>query len=904
MALEQEGADPDGDVLGLLSAQLEPAKGTALHEACRAGNVDVVRLLLLRGAPADLRDAQGKAAFEVASAECPAQKFGAVRAAFEAELFKRCASGDTAGAEALAYGGLDLACEQAGYSPWAWANLFEQTATAQRIEDIASGRVEAREAEQVPNGDSGPATVQEEQPVKEEARPKRRFRQGSDPQLLIWPPCRAHRWPSEASEEIPKLLLIFGRTSPLQVHLPALGLPAAAAVLRYLAACLELVSAEGTAAFGAQLLVPVARCPPSALLPHDLKASPADGEDGYQPDNLVLPSAIDLCLDASMATGTFRLKLTGSSTSGHVEIAGADAVALRLGIGQLRQLLLLHGQPASQGLCLPAVCLQATASQGSAVYLDIWKLPAEEQDLTLGHLLRWRIEQIWIPLPVGLLGSCAGQLAGRKAEFLRRIFQARLVCDEGGAELVPLVTEPWQAAPELLVEFLAQFQGCRQLGLRLAKTATQQVTQMRHLAALAGLGCSTLVGCIPMEDAHLVEDVCQLVVKSAGHGALAPRIALLLERSEASDEAEDEDFLDAVGLAAAYGVPVGTMVRASSASAPPLYVWHRQGIEARAVCLARLCRAAHAAGGDAGACCVVEVPLFAAPWCGAGTAWPSSWCSLTAFLAAGITRQPDVALSHLGLGQASSGGSGRLAELLQGQLLRPAPPGESSSSRAAMAKALWDSPSAASDAMSTALMESLLGLLGGRAPVLGNVRERDAVVVAANAWYAQLTERRQALRAFCPGTAPAAQLAPEASMPEAHAMLAAALVGLEWLRFACRLLLLLAKHAPERKTRTADAESNESQLQELREGMKALPPTKGSDVRNGFLALVHRTVSGAVDLPETGWWEDADDAVSPAFGSSAAADARRLAAEALWSGGLRLGAALDLQPWASLASTS
>ena len=28
--------------------------------------------------------------------------------------------------------------------------------------------------------------------------------------------------------------------------------------------------------------------------------------------------------------------------------------------------------------------------------------------------------------------------------------------------------------------------------------------------------------------------------------------------------------------------------------------------------------------------------------------------------------------------------------------------------------------------------------------------------------------------------------------------------------------------------------------------------------RNGFLALLHRTIHGLVDLPENGWWEEAE----------------------------------------------
>ena len=146
LAIEQEIAD-NGDVTSLLASQDE--KGTALHEACRNGHVDVARLLLLRGAPADVHDANGKAPFQVALAECPSAKFDQLRAAFEAELFKRCATGDTAGAESLARGGLDLKeAKQAGYSPWGWANLFDATATAERMEAIAMGHVDLDRCEE------------------------------------------------------------------------------------------------------------------------------------------------------------------------------------------------------------------------------------------------------------------------------------------------------------------------------------------------------------------------------------------------------------------------------------------------------------------------------------------------------------------------------------------------------------------------------------------------------------------------------------------------------------------------------------------------------------------------------------------------------------------------------------
>merc|ERR1719507_427947 len=133
-ALEAERADPSGDVAALLAAQVDPVQGSALHVACRKGYVDVVRLLLLRGAPAALRDGKGRLPYEVAAAEAPSEKLGAVHAAFEAELFKHCASGSVEDVAALIDGGVSLACQQAGYSPLAWAELFEQSEIVQYLE--------------------------------------------------------------------------------------------------------------------------------------------------------------------------------------------------------------------------------------------------------------------------------------------------------------------------------------------------------------------------------------------------------------------------------------------------------------------------------------------------------------------------------------------------------------------------------------------------------------------------------------------------------------------------------------------------------------------------------------------------------------------------------------------------
>ncbi|CAK0850434.1 unnamed protein product [Prorocentrum cordatum] len=139
-ALDEERKDPDGDVAELLAAQPvvpgeQQPKGTALHVACRAGHVDIVRLLLLRNAPLGVCDHQRKTPYEAAVEGAPTAKLAQVRGAFEAELFKRAAGGDVSGAEAIARalmaGGVDVSsCDQGGYTPVAWAELFRRPPVA------------------------------------------------------------------------------------------------------------------------------------------------------------------------------------------------------------------------------------------------------------------------------------------------------------------------------------------------------------------------------------------------------------------------------------------------------------------------------------------------------------------------------------------------------------------------------------------------------------------------------------------------------------------------------------------------------------------------------------------------------------------------------------------------------
>ncbi|CAE8720916.1 unnamed protein product, partial [Polarella glacialis] len=226
-------------------------------------------------------------------------------------------------------------------------------------------------------------------------------------------------------------------------------------------------------------------------------------------------------------------------------------------------------------------------------------------------------------------------------------------------------------------------------------------------------------------------------------------------------------------------------------------------------------------------------------------------------------------------------------------------PSSASKASLGLAMELWDG-GASCEPIPAELLRSLLQLLRGKLPALGSEKDRELTVAAANAWFAQFSARQQRLRSHSSDD--------EVSGHSMAAMQTAALVGLEWLRYACRLLLLLAKHTPlQRPLPSENGAAGDARLLELRRALQELPPTKCSDVRNGFLAMVHRTTTGVMDRRQPGWWEEQDSEDgglppnSPAF---AAAVARRVAAEALWAGGLRLGAALDLAPWAGLESQS
>merc|ERR1719476_757936 len=106
------------------------------------------------------------------------------------------------------------------------------------------------------------------------------------------------------------------------------------------------------------------------------------------------------------------------------------------------------------------------------------------------------------------------------------------------------------------------------------------------------------------------------------------------------------------------------------------------------------------------------------------------------------------------------------------------------------------------------------------------------------------------------------------------------LIGVEWLRYACRLLLLCKKYAPPERGCRGD----------IREALRCMPLGKQSDSRNKFLSLLEQTHIGGAALRARPGTEE--------FGTEMGTnlpDAE--GAAALWRGGLRLGALLDLEPW-------
>eukprot|EP00439_Symbiodinium_sp_Y106_P071763 s1878_g12.t8 len=823
LAIEQEiaaettgGASLEEVTKALLAWQNEE-KGTALHEACRAGHVDVVRLLLLRGAPANERDALGRAAYQVAVSEGPAERSCQLQAAFEAELFKRCAQGDLAGAEALAVGGIDLNCEQAGYSPWAWAELFGQSSLAERMQELAHGGApEAPEA----RSPLGSASCPESAASSSASSPSSKPSSASPACLPLWPAMSAY-----LDEDV----WLGGRQ--VTVFMPLLDWTRAGSLRDELSFCLQALCGEGG-------------CEPQLRVP--------GGCHGSDQELLV-----DVWMDEKSGSGNSAYELRVQSSELHVTAGSLQA--LYVALESLRQLLKFHaggaGGPRSGAgriLRLPRLHAWGRCTGLFSIFLELWRLEPQEQVLALRQLRGRGARQICAPVPT---------LDG----LAPRIWKLRRTCSELDVELVPIL------ASSASIELLAQFQGCSQIGCRSGEPAELLAMWQKMMAAglLGGAGGARL--CAVLDDEASGAPWAAAAPSAAPSAAAAPRgskagarledllaceggipssrFAVLFEtRLEADAEVLNVRAVKAVKAASrlqARGVSSGLLVR--SPSTLPFHVWHWQPLPGTAAALAQLTRQVQLAQLSE---VLLEVPVFGAPWAGPGTAWRPSWCPLFAFLAGA----KDVEALE-GLQQPSS------RRLLLCGLFKDAPSEElvhGSSGRA---------PS------SPSLLELLAGLLPQSLD-----EDRDGCISSANAWYAHLSERRQRLREFLEGHEAVSQheRAKCELLPESRLLIASALTGVEWLRFSCRLLLLLAKHSEKHAP-----EKQKAKESKLHAALQALPPAKGSDVRNGFLSLLHQTSSEFEEI------ETPESEVSLPL----------QAAQALWQGGLRLGAALDLPPW-------
>eukprot|EP00439_Symbiodinium_sp_Y106_P071793 s1878_g12.t30 len=852
LAAETTGGASLEEVTKALLAWQNEEKGTALHEACRAGHVDVVRLLLLRGAPANERDALGRAAYQVAVSEGPAERSCQLQAAFEAELFKRCAQGDLAGELrtaagrgdptqfGLPFGGrrrglgrrrhrLELRAgrlQPLGLGRALWSELPGRAhAGALRsplFADWAQCELAHGGAPEAPEARSplGSASCPESAASSSASSPSSKPSSASPACLPLWPAMSAY-----LDEDV----WLGGRQ--VTVFMPLLDWTRAGSLRDELSFCLQALCGEGG-------------CEPQLRVP--------GGCHGSDQELLV-----DVWMDEKSGSGNSAYELRVQSSELHVTAGSLQA--LYVALESLRQLLKFHaggaGGPRSGAgriLRLPRLHAWGRCTGLFSIFLELWRLEPQEQVLALRQLRGRGARQICAPVPT---------LDG----LAPRIWKLRRTCSELDVELVPIL------ASSASIELLAQFQGCSQIGCRSGEPAELLAMWQKMMAAglLGGAGGARL--CAVLDDEASGAPWAAAAPSAAPSAAAAPRgskagarledllaceggipssrFAVLFEtRLEADAEVLNVRAVKAVKAASrlqARGVSSGLLVR--SPSTLPFHVWHWQPLPGTAAALAQLTRQVQLAQLSE---VLLEVPVFGAPWAGPGTAWRPSWCPLFAFLAGA----KDVEALE-GLQQPSS------RRLLLCGLFKDAPSEElvhGSSGRA---------PS------SPSLLELLAGLLPQSLD-----EDRDGCISSANAWYAHLSERRQRLREFLEGHEAVSQheRAKCELLPESRLLIASALTGVEWLRFSCRLLLLLAKHSEKHAP-----EKQKAKESKLHAALQALPPAKGSDVRNGFLSLLHQTSSEFEEI------ETPESEVSLPL----------QAAQALWQGGLRLGAALDLPPW-------
>lgn len=984
-ALDEEKKDPDGNLDALLSAELDDSKSSALHMACRAGNVDIIRVLLLRGGRADLRDSKGSSPYEVAASDSPANKFPAIRSAFEAELFTRCANGATDSALQIISGGLDIhTCEQAGYSPVAWAQLFEQHDTVQRLLDISqsipstpasgAGVAPSQETDQSLSTscdavtshlskDSLDASHQHSTAVESHACSEvAPLQQASvdkgaeqfatpwptgdvpcDDLSLLWPPVHHARLgklaepaanQNQEEDKLNKGSVLTKLTSDVTLVV----------VLASGATVLENSGLVQSLEHGLHLLVQQLRADQRVersnqedlewgvplVTPVFQGLGTFSDVDMYQPvdeseeqgpatalssgtcETLMIRFSLDTELVA--VPGGFQLTIlpqdaTQNGGAGQAVIRGHSCSALKMGLEALKQLL--HHAPLIQSahqLVLPWMVVEDVLPGGfPGLLVDVWKLPWVEISSLIEAMKKWRIWCVYVPLPE-MCNQGLASFRRRHADILRDILKVRTACEVAGIEVIPIITAgPNQAPLARLQQTLAQFQGVQQIAVRIKKealgdnngNACVRLEDLHKLAVSAGIRSvvgGTISLWMPMHDADLVQQVQAWLCKRSGilcGSQDRHRFNVVLETS--GYEGELQRARASICMLAAYGIPSHVFITSSCTHSIPAteqpcvppFVWPGRHISDRAEAISAISTQTVNMGAKG---LIMEIPVYGAPWCRAEVGLLSSWCRLSVFIAAGLLHNPAAAQRALGdmavLSQDSmqdhqANGSctlpkAHLGSLLAVHLLNVRGRHWTSSNELRMfsgadhALAIWDTMPV--DGPPLKLLPQLHATLGGRI-LIAQKTSQQKVVADLNLWWKHLTHRRQLLREICATN----------GVDFDRSILDQALLGVEWLRYASRFLLLLVKHAHV----TLESEADWMQV---RKYIAKLPPTKVSDVRNGFLLLLRQM------SPSEGEGMDSQDADEQIWAPELQV------AETLWTAGLKLGAALDLEPWVGLAS--
>jgi len=1021
-ALDEERQDPHGNVAALLDTREteEDSQNSALHLACWRGHVDVVRMLLLRGADASALDAAGRTTFSRAK---DSSRVADVRSAFEAELFKRAASGEEEGVRQLLAAGLDAAqCEQGGQRPSHWAGLFGHADLALRLEAAEQGFGFAASSEEKEAADADGAMGLPDTPEENDVPPppplaSAEKAESAPPMFpLVWPLVRSRsplggRFDAISNPGAPldgpavALSLVF----PLRLELPldfdvrsvdAIREPLENALRATVAAAAKLYSSSWGSP-RSHIAVPAAQpmvvpCflgsvvstgtvlqtlgGTTTLLGMEREKSKVDeqqherdkmNEDDAEEidaasqatrDSGQASAVIKVTLDRQLGIqeGAFRItiapgcwdrtdkwetncrRLGATGPGGHVEVTASDEATLKASLEVVCQIICHHSEidPLARELRVPAAVVEDGPTLGccsfqepAGIFLNVWSLEEEALVAAMRRLSAWRVGRLYVPM---LAPTAAGATAA--SVHLRRIFDLRCIAAATGVTLVPLLTT--RAAEPLTVaraQELAQFGRCGRFGLRIqpeivkqpALFAQQVLLRLLEAHCLAaevlGHRAAHMIICLPADNEELLHRVCEAAQKVD----FGSRLLIAVEVSYQGELTAGDLAGRSSRIVAAYGMPcvvfvlaavglraAGTLESGGVRSLPPL-VWPGRGVRARAAGIGDVVRT----GRVEGACgAIVEVPVYGSPWSGPGAQCQRSWCELTAFLAAGLAQGPDVHIEALSSspGCARTDGASantitadgascdRLGAVLTAQLLNvPTCVGAPS---IPLALALWGGntdagapPSGESNVPPPALLHLFFEMLEGR---LAHPQLEDAADFAS-AWYLQLKRRKQLLRTHLDAVGTSGNAVhigkgfPLSSGAVAVPHLGAALLGLEWLLMVCKLLLAVLKHAWPKFLNSALMGS----LLPLREVLKAVPPPMMCDIRNTFLRLVDSTIdqspTGVLQPHEQPMLEDVQESNGPAAAGARDGAHREAALRILWDEGLRIGAALNLEPWIS-----